>query len=97
MAQDPAERERVLALLASQHTFPGPFLFRVVVRPPDRSRIVGLVEGAAGTDRLLHVGERASRHGAYVSLRIRVQVDDPEAVLQVYDALRGIEGVFAVM
>lgn len=97
MPEDPERRERLLALLASQHTFPGPYLFRVVVRPPDRGTIVSAVAGIAGEARIESVGERPSRHGAYVSLRIRVRLDDPESVLQVYDTIRAISGVFAVM
>ena len=35
-------RERALALLESQHTFPGPFDFRVVTRPADRGILRGI-------------------------------------------------------
>lgn len=97
MPDDPEQRERVRALLAEQHTFPGPYLFRVVVKPVDRDRIVGAVEATVGADRVLDVGERPSREGTYVSLRISVQADSPDQVLDVYDAVRAIEGVFAVM
>lgn len=97
MAEEDEERERVLGLLRSQHSFPGPYLFRVVIRPEDRERITAIVEGALPDGASLEVTEQPSRHGAYVSLRCHTELPDAEAVVAVYDALRGIEGVLAVM
>ena len=98
MADDDEDRERLLTLLRSQHRFPGEYTFRIVVRPEDRDRILGVVRSALpADDALLDVGERPSRNGGYVALHTKVRVPSPEAVLAVYGALRGIEGVFAVM
>lgn len=97
MDEDPERRERVRALLAEQHTFPGSYLFRVVVKPADRPQIIGAVSATVGDDRIEDVGEKSSREGTYVSLRIRILAESPEMVLDVYDTIRAIEGVFAVM
>jgi putative lipoic acid-binding regulatory protein len=44
---------------------------------------------------LEEVTERRSRLGNYVALHVRLRVDDAEIILDVYDVLRGIEGVMA--
>jgi putative lipoic acid-binding regulatory protein len=48
-------------------------------------------------DRLTDIGEQASRNGTYLSLRLDLLAEQPEDVLEVYDLVRGIEGVIAVL
>lgn len=97
MADDDA-RERARALLAAHHEFPGPFEFRVVVRPVDRTAAVtAVVSAAGGGDVLLSLDERASARGSYVSLRITVRAASPEVVLDVYEGVRRVDGVLTVM
>ena len=96
MAKHDSDRERVLALLEAQHTFPGTFRFRVVVRPAVRSTILSVM-GAAAPGGLIDVTERPSRTGAYVALHLLVAVDRAEEVLGVYDVLARVDGVLAVM
>lgn len=91
-------RERVIALLEARHRFPGPFEFRVVTRPADRAVVLSALSAAAGgSERLLDVGERASCAGTYVSLRVQVQMDRAEHVLDVYEVLRQVEQVVTVL
>lgn len=91
-------RERALALLLAHHTFPGPFEFRVVVRPVHRTTAVTAVASAVGGgDALLSVDEKRSAQGNYVSLRITVQAESAHAVLDVYEVVRRVEGVLTVM
>lgn len=91
---DRERRHRVLELLRSQHDFPGPFEFRVVVLPEAVGPTVSAVSAAiGGGDRMQDVRERASRHGTYRSLRIRARVDSAEGVLDVYEVLSGLQGV----
>ena len=98
MAGRPGERDRALALLRDQHEFPGEFSFRVVVHPPSRSTILSAVVAAVGEGgTLVRVSERASRKGTYIALHIRVQVDDAETVLDVYEVLKGVDGILTVM
>jgi putative lipoic acid-binding regulatory protein len=93
---DPVERAR--ALLAAHHEFPGPFEFRVVVRPVHRSAAVAAVVRAAGGDEvLLSVDERASSNGTYVALRIAVHVHTVDHVLAVYQEVKLVEGVLTVL
>lgn len=91
-------RERAIALLESQHDFPGPFEFRIVIRPPTRSAVLGAVLSVAGgSEALLDVSERASSQGTYVALRVRVRMAEAASVLDVYEVLRGVTGVLTVM
>jgi putative lipoic acid-binding regulatory protein len=88
------ERDAALALLRSQHEFPGAYEFRVVVRlAAAGATLSAMVAGAGSRGVLEHVTERRSRFGNYVALHVRLRVEDAEVVLDVYDVLRGIEGV----
>ena len=98
MAGGPKERDRALALLRDQHDFPGGFSFRVVVHPPNRSTVLSAVAAAVdGRGSVVDVSERASRNGTYVALHIQVHIDDAEVVLDVYEVLRGVDGILTVM
>ncbi|MEZ4235592.1 MAG: DUF493 family protein [Myxococcota bacterium] len=91
-------RERALALLEAHHTFPGPYEFRVVMRPPARGAVLGAVMSAAGSGAvLLDVSERASAAGNYLSLRLRVQLEGAERVLDVYEVIRAVDDVITAM
>ncbi|MBN2798829.1 MAG: DUF493 domain-containing protein [Deltaproteobacteria bacterium] len=88
------DRDEALALLRSQHPFPGPFDFRVVILPAARSGVLSAMSAAAGPEAaLLAVDERASSQGTYLSLRVRMSLPDAENVLHVYEILRDLEGV----
>jgi putative lipoic acid-binding regulatory protein len=93
---DPIGRAR--ALLLAHHQFPGPFEFRVVVRPVDRSAVVSAV-AAAGRDRdaLVEIREQPSARGTYLSLRLTLRVESADHVLEVYDVVRQVSGVLTVM
>jgi putative lipoic acid-binding regulatory protein len=98
MAMGPDERDRALALLRDQHAFPGEFNFRVVAHPSRRTIIVSAVAAAAGGgEALVDVTERSSRQGNYLALHIKVLVADAEVVLDVYEVLKGVDGVLTVM
>jgi putative lipoic acid-binding regulatory protein len=90
------DRAEALELLRSVHTFPGPYRCRVVVRAGRTAGVVTAVRAMFG-DRLTDVGEQASRNGTYLSLRLDLLAEQPEDVLEVYDLVRGIEGVIAVL
>ncbi len=89
---------RAIALLESQHEFPGPFEFRVVLRPQHRgAAVAALLAAAGGSHTLLEVTERSSSHGNYLALRVRVQVQSSRTVLEVYEVVRQVEGVLTIM
>lgn len=93
-AQRPADREAALELLRSQHVFPGPYVFRIVVHPPAAAGIVSGVGAALGSAGHVHkVVEQASRSGRYVSLRMHCELASAETILEVYELLKKLDGV----
>lgn len=97
MDEPPTDRERVLELLRSQHEFPGPYRFRIVVRPDDRSTVVSAVSAAAGEDAVQDVSERPSRNGSYVAVHVLAEMRSAEDVLDVYDVIRALPEVLTAM
>ncbi len=92
------ERDQALDLLRSQHEFPGPFEFRIVVRPHVIAPTVTAVVAAAGDGAsLLNVDERPSRSGNFRALHVRMTMPAAESVLDVYDGVRSLDGVLAAM
>ena len=90
------DRERAIELLRSEHDFPGPFRFRVVVRNGGEPGVVSALAALDGVE-VDHVDTQPSRKGTYVSVRLRTTIDKPETVLDAYAVLRGIDGVMATL
>ena len=86
-------RDEARELLESQHTFPGPFEFRVDVRPVAASTAVAAI--AAGGVRIEHVGERRSDKGSYIALHVKTYAASANEVLDVWEVLKGVDGVVA--
>jgi putative lipoic acid-binding regulatory protein len=90
------DRDEALSLLRAHHVFPGPFEFRVVVRPDHKTSTVTAMTAAAGLGaRVVDLGERRSRQGTYVALRVRIEVESAERVLDVYAILGEMPHVLA--
>lgn len=90
------DRDATLELLRQSHAFPGPYKFRVVVRSGATAAVVSTVS-AAVDGRVLDVGEKPSRNGTYVSVRVAVQAERPEDVLDVYEVLKELDEVIATL
>jgi putative lipoic acid-binding regulatory protein len=98
MTEERDPRQRAIALLESQHAFPGVFEFRVVIRPPAKAAALGAVLAVTGGSvSLVEVTERPSSNGNYVALRISARVAAATRVLDAYEVLRGVEGVLTVL
>lgn len=98
MDADPSERERSVELLNAVHAFPGPFLFRVVVNPGIEDALVAaMCDVVSHEEPLVERSEQASRKGTYLSVRVTLTVARAEEVLDVYAAIRTIEGVVTVI
>jgi putative lipoic acid-binding regulatory protein len=92
------EREVALELLRSQHEFPGPFQFRVIVRPEASGSVIDAMTASAGeTARVREVTRRLSSKGTYVALHIDMEVPSAESVLDVYAVLHGLTGVMTAL
>mgnify|MGYP000928834833 CR=1 FL=1 len=90
------ERARAAALLGTQHSFPGPFGLRVVIVPEAQPVVEAVVAATEGVT-LLDVEVRESSRGRWRSLRLSLQAETAEAVLDAYAALRGVEGVVVAL
>lgn len=90
----PTDRDSALTLLRDQHRFPGPYVFRIVVRPTVVSAVVSAVAAALGTGSSLEsVDERVSRGGKYTAVHLHTIVATPEVVLDVYDVVSKLDNV----
>lgn len=92
------KRDESLELLRHQHTFPGAFDFRVVVRAGTKATVVSAIQASVG-DRgaLQNVNQRASRKGNYEALVVRMRVASAEQVLDVYDLIQNLPEVVTAM
>lgn len=90
------DEARLHELLKSQHTFPGPYTFKVILRNApgaQESIIAGLRERTGLAVEPTDAGMRASRKGNYVSLNLKVQANLAQDVLDVYACLRTFDSV----
>lgn len=95
---DSADRERLLALLRDQHSYPGVHRVQVIVHN-DEARIDGVLialsELVPSDGPAIQHERHASRNGSYVSLRVSVPVGDAEEVLEIYRRLGELEGLLS--
>lgn len=90
------DRDGLIALLEDQHTFPGPFEMRAVIRPAGRAAVVSAVS-AVDALAVARVTERASRSGTYLSVRLHLEVEHPTAVLDAYEVLEALDEVLMTL
>lgn len=91
------DREETLELLRSQHDFPGPFDYRIVLDPAAREPLLLAAREALPEGSFEVLGSKTSSRGTYISLHLRARVGSAEDVLRIYAALRGVEGVRSLM
>ena len=91
-----AERQDALRMLEEHHCFPGSYMFKVIgyntgefaqeVRRAAEAVLGPLIEEGA-------VRSRSSGGGKYLAVTIETEVSSPEQTLEVYEALRALEGM----
>jgi putative lipoic acid-binding regulatory protein len=99
MADDePGESERLVALLEAQHTFPGPYTFKIFYRnqPATGDAIVAAVCTTLGieSDRVSS-SLRASSGAKFVSMSLEIEVSSAPGVLSVYAVLKRLDSVIS--
>ena len=90
------EEARLRELLESQHTFPGPYAFKVICRNApgaQESIIAGLLQRTGLALEASGEGMRPSRKGNYVSLTLTLQANLAQDVLDVYACLKTFDSV----
>ncbi len=99
-ATSPASREESLRLLEQFHSFPGPYMFKVIglaggdfaasVRRAAESVLGPILEPGA-------LRSRPSSGDKYVSVTLETELASAEQVLEVYEALKGVEDLVALI
>jgi putative lipoic acid-binding regulatory protein len=95
----PLPTAEALKLLEEHHQFPGPYTFKVI--GPWQDEFVNAVQQVAqgslekASDYILTT--RPSSKGRYVSVSLEARVRDSAQVLDIYAALRQVEGVMVLV
>lgn len=99
MADDESsDPERLLELLQAQHSFPGPYVFKIFYRnqPSTGDAIVAAICSRCGIDPdSLTPSLRASSGARFVSMSLEVEVSSAPQVLEVYAALKELDSVIS--
>ena len=90
-----SDRASSLEALRQVHTFPGPFVFKVIGAntPEFVAEVVQAVVVVLGPKAAPEVRLRQSTGGRHQAVTLSVHVPSPEAVLEVYSCLQGLSGV----
>ena len=99
-ATDSDKRERMLALLRANHTFPGIFHLSVITVSKVEVQVAlrAAVEAGAASALAEDAWEtRSSGGGKYTSHRIQVPCVSAEAVLELYERVWRVEGVVTML
>lgn len=90
-----SDRETVLGRLNDVHTFPGPYLYKVI--GPNTAdfvtKVIQAVINVVGPNASPAVETRESAQGNHLSVSLTIEMQNAEQVLDVYDVLRGIHEV----
>jgi len=95
-----ASREESLQLLEQFHCFPGPYMFKVIAFAGDdlAAAVRSAAEGVLGPlTEPSAVRSRPSSGGKYLAVTIEAELASAEQVLEVYEALKGVEGLVALI
>ncbi len=95
-----AERQDALRMLEQFHCFPGSYMFKAIGYNSGEfaQKVRQAAEGVLGP--LTEEGSlrsRPSAGGKYLAVTIESELASPEQVLAVYDALKALEGLVALI
>lgn len=75
--------------LENNHTFPGKYVFKFIVKPEHQSKVESLVADA-------DIRRKPSSGNKYVSITIYAQMPSSEEVVRVYREAKKIEGIISL-
>ncbi|MCF8032687.1 MAG: DUF493 domain-containing protein [Desulfarculaceae bacterium] len=99
-ATPPASREESLQLLEQFHDFPGPYMFKVIAFDSEDLAAEVRRQAEAVLGPLTEQGSvrtRPSSGGKYLSVTLEAELASAEQVLQVYESLKQVEGLVAMI
>ncbi|HSI06852.1 MAG: YbeD family protein [Myxococcota bacterium] len=90
-----SERDDTLRVLNEGHTFPGPYMFKVIGdnTPDFAARVIQAATVIAGLQAAPNVSVRESAGGKHQAITISIAVESAEKVLDIYAAFRAVAGV----
>lgn len=88
-----------IELLESTHTFPGPYVFKVIgiVEGDFAERVLGAVIVVLSEKHGAVLSQRPSGSGRHVSVSIEAQVESAAIVHQLYEELLRLQGLVMVL
>jgi putative lipoic acid-binding regulatory protein len=89
MSDTDEETERLLALLENNHSFPTKYMFKFIIPQSKEAEVRNIFPYE-------NLRMNFSKRGKYISITVELIMESPEAILQVYDAARKIEGLIAL-
>lgn len=75
--------------LENNHTFPGAYTFKFIVKPQHQLKVEQLIEQA-------DISLKPSSGGKYVSITLNAQMESSEEVINVYQRAKKIDGIIAL-
>jgi putative lipoic acid-binding regulatory protein len=90
-----SDRDDTLRVLNEGHTFPGPYMFKVIGEnsPEFVARVIHAAAIIAGPSAAPNVTVRESAGGKHQAVTLQIAVASAEAVLDIYAAFRSVDGV----
>ncbi|HEY0981459.1 MULTISPECIES: YbeD family protein [unclassified Schlesneria] len=86
-------------LLEQTHSFPGRFVFKAIGRPADdfASRVVAVVRLTLELDFDPPYELKETAAGRHVSVTVEPQVETSQQVIDIYSAIRNLEGLVMLL
>ena len=75
--------------LDSEHNWPGLYIFKFIVPKDKQKEVENLFQDNATENRI-------SKNGNYVSITARVEINNSDQVIQIYQDAHKIEGIIAL-
>ena len=93
------DRDSFIEKLQDVHDFPGPYVIKVIGpnSPEFASAVLQAIILVCGREASPDVSSRTSSKGNHLSLTVEFHAETPVVVLEVYDAIKGVESVKFVL
>ncbi|MEM7298893.1 MAG: DUF493 domain-containing protein [Bacteroidota bacterium] len=75
--------------LENNHTFPGDYTFKFIVKPEHQTKVEALVKGA-------EITLKPSSGNKYVSVTIKAHLQTSKEVVEIYQEAKKIEGIISL-
>lgn len=86
-------------MLESRHSFPGPFIFKVIGSAEENflARVVSAVRHELNMETDPQYSMRSTKTGAHIAITLEPECESAQQVLAVYSRLSGMDGVVMLL